>query len=158
MIDSIDKMEKLQKSYETFREDMQQKFEEANKRQGARIRGLIQQNETLEKAKTDTDKKLTSQLTSAFESTRQWRGLTPPFGSTPRLTGFFSNTIQHSPRNLSQFGSTSQLPKEVPKLCFPPASPRNPPVSYAIRGTKPVESIPGDSQSTHTSERKYRRT
>lgn len=50
-VDSSNKMEKLQKDYEIFRENMQQKFEGANKRQEAKIRGLIQEKNTLKTAK-----------------------------------------------------------------------------------------------------------
>ena len=43
-------MEKLQKRYGTFGEDMQRKFEEANQRQEAKPRAMIQENKTLKEA------------------------------------------------------------------------------------------------------------
>lgn len=112
-VDSSNKMEKLQKDCEIFRENMQQEFEEANKRQEAKIRGLIQENNTLKTAKNGTDNKQWSHWTIQFESTPQLSGLTSPSGSTAQST------------------RSSRLTSQVAKN-FQRASPQNPQSPYLL--------------------------
>ena len=59
-IDASNNIEKLQKHYETFSEDMHREFEKANKRQEAKLRAMIQENKTLREGKDGIDKNFMS--------------------------------------------------------------------------------------------------
>lgn len=144
---------------------MQQKFEEANKRQEAKIRGLIQENNTLKTAKNGTDNKEWSHWTIQFESTPQLSGLTSPSGSTAlstrssRLTSQVAKNFQRaSPQNPQSPYLLFPEPMKIPIPLNPesiPAIPGGNENTHSPKSTESTPTIPGCNENTHTPARQY---